>query len=403
MRSDQAPRLDTRSHSVPLQSIYPSKQYIRQSPAPPPPYTAPPSPTPSEEAVFPSHLSSRDPTPTPSRLPNDHDTSRRLPAPPNFSIPLERNTSSPSLPPSSTSSLQSPIQQPSRARPSTAPHILSSSPQPHTSPSFLPLPPDPPIVKSRSGFNPFSALKLKSSRKATAQSAKQAAGKVGKVRDETIAEEEAGNQISGERNEYVAPYTAVQTEARECVRSSIHTLLFRGLTSIEERMSVFSKCARVCKDCDLDFSSILQEPLIEGQIPVYWAILNRPAKSPGVDDDASNALIFTLLNASGQLMKTTSDSVRLACMWTSNNALLQHLFWQFPGLSPQSMSDRMLLGPTGGDVVNVEETRDGSGAFVAHVNIRRFRLRMNSSRLIKTEFITFGRPYYSFVAERHGI
>jgi hypothetical protein len=136
---------------------------------------------------------------------------------------------------------------------------------------------------------------------------------------------------------------------------------------------------------------------------VYWAILNRPAASPEVDNDALNALIITLLNASGSLKKTTNDSVRLACMWTSNNALLQLLFWQFPGISPLSMSDRMLLGPTGGDVVNVDETRDGSGTFVAHVNIRRFRLRMNSSKLIKTEFITFGGPYYSFVTERHGI
>jgi hypothetical protein len=146
----------------------------------------------------------------------------------------------------------------------------------------------------------------------------------------------------------------------------------------------------------LDFSAVLQEPLIEGQIPVYWAILNRPATSSEVDDDASNALIFTLLNASGSIKKTTSDSVRLACMWTSNNALLQHLFWQFPGLTPLSMSDRMLLGPTGGDIVHVEETRDGSGAFIAYVDIRRFRLRMNSSKLIKIEFITFGRPLLFF-------
>jgi hypothetical protein len=258
--------------------------------------------------------------------------------------------------------------------------------------SFLPLPPDIPIVKSRSAFNPLSVLKLsKSSRKATAQSAKQTAGKVSEETIVRIAEEDAAGQFSRERDENVVRHTAAQSQARERVRSSIHSLLFRGLTSDEERISVFSKCARVCKDCGLDFSAVLQEPLIEGQIPVYWAILNRPATSPEVDDDALNALIFTLLNASGSLKKTTNDSVRLACMWTSNNTLLQHLFWQFPGLSPLSMSDRMLLGPTGGDVVNVEETRDGSGAFVAHVNIRRFRLRMNSSKLVKIEFITFER------------
>ena len=406
MRSDQAPRLDTHAHSMPVQSVYSSKKsHIRQSPAPPPPYTAPPSPTASEEALFPPHLSSRDPTPTPPRLPNDRETSRHLPAQPNprIVIPVEMTTSSPSLSELPSSSSQSPIQQSSRASPFISPSPLpSSSPQSDVNPpSFLPLPPDAPTVKSRSIFNPLSVLKLsKSSRKATARSAKPVAGKVS---EETIIEEDAAGQFSRERDENAVRYTEVQTEARERVRSSIHSLLFRGLTSDEERLSVFSKCARVCKDCGLEFSAILQEPLIEGQIPVYWAILNRPPTSPKVDDDALNALIFTLLNASGSLKKTTNDSVRLACMWTSNNALLQHLFWQFPGLSALSMSDRMLLGPTGGDVVNVEETRDGSGAFVAHVNIRRFRLRMNSSKLIKIEFITFGRPYYSFVTERHCI
>ena len=363
MQSDQAPRLDTRAHSMPVQSVYTSKNsHIRQTPAPPPPYTAPPSPGASEEALFPPHLSSRDPAAMPPRLPNADDSSRRLPTPPNprIAIPAERTTSLE----------QSPIsKQPSRASPFTSPSNPSLSPQSDVNPSFPPLPPDPPPAKSRSVFNPLSVLKL--------------------VR---IAEEAAAGRFPRERDENAARYTAAQAEARERVRSSIHTLLFRGLTSDEERISVFSKSARVCKDCDLKFSAVLQEPLIEGQVPVYWAILNRPATSPEVNEDASNALISTLLNASGSIQKTTSDSVHLAYMWTSNNALLQHLFWQFPRLSPLSMSDRMLLGPTGADVVKVEETRDGSGAFVAHVNIRRFRLRMNSSKLIIIEFITFGRP-----------
>jgi hypothetical protein len=400
--SDQAPRLDAHAHGIPVQPVYPSKKlHVRRSPTLPPPYTAPPSP---EEALFPPHLSSRNPTPTPPRLPKDHETSRRLPAPrnPRIAIPVERTTSLSEL---SSSSSQSPIQQLSRDSPFTSPLIPSSLPQSDVKPSsFLPLPPDAPVAKSRSVFNPLSVLKLsKSSRKAAAQSAKQAAGKVSEETIVRIAEEDAAGQFSREGDENAARYTAAQAQARDRIQSSIHSLLFRGLTSDEERISVFSKCARVCKDCGLDFSAVLQEPLIEGQIPVYWAILNRPATSPEVDDDALNALIFTLLNASGSLKKTTNDSVRLACMWTSNNALLQHLFWQFPGLAPLSMSDRMLLGPTGGDVVNVEETRDGSGAFVAHVDIRRFRLRMNSSKLIKIEFITFGRSYYSFVTERHGI
>jgi hypothetical protein len=382
MPSDQAPRLDTRAHSMPVQSSYSFKKlHSRRSPAPaPPPYTGPPSPA-SEEAHLPTHLSSRDPTPTPPQLPTQHEISRRLPTPPNSRIStsvVEQTTPSLSRP-------ESPTQQSSRASSFTPPSSSHVSP-----PSFLPLLPLDAPVKSRSGFNPLSVPKLfKSSRKATAQSAKQAAGRGSEETIVRIAEEDAVGQ---------GPVTA-QAGARERVRSSFHSLLFRGLTSHEERISVFSNCARVCKDCGLDFAAVLQEPLIEGHTLVYWAILNRPATSPELDDDTSNALIVTLLSASGPLKKATNDSVRLACMWMSNNTLLQHLFWQFPGLSPLSMSDRMLLGPTGGDAVDVEETRDGTGAFVAQVNIRRFRLRMNSSKLITIEFITFGKLYNSFFTE----
>jgi hypothetical protein len=390
MRSDQleAPRLDTHAHSMSMQPVYPIKKFhMPLSPAPPPPYTSPPSPNASKDAPFPPHLSSRDPTLTPPQLPNGYETFRRLPTLLNPRIAIPRTTSSYSL--ISSSSSQSLVRQSSRA--SSFPFHVNSS-------TFLPLPPDAPIVKSRSGFNPLSVLK-RPFRKAGAQSAKQAAGSVSEKTIVRLTEEDAAGELSRERDENAFRYTVAQTEARERIQSSIHSLLSRGLTSDEERTSVLSKCARICKDCGLGFPAVLQEPLIEGQIPVYWAILNRPAKLPEVDDDALNALIFTLLNASGSLKKTTNDSVRLACMWTSNNALLQLLFWQFPELSPLSKSDRMLLGTTGRDVVNVEETRDGSGAFVAHINIRRFRLRMNSSKLISVEFITFGRPYYSFVTE----
>jgi hypothetical protein len=286
----------------------------------------------------------------------------------------------------------------------------SPSPQPHVnSPSqSSPISPSAPIVRARSFFNPLSVLKLhKSTRKATAQIANQAAWKVTEDTRVLNAEEEAARQAAEqaarEREEEEARQAAAQAEARELVRFSIQSLLFRGLTSEEERISVLSKCFQACKDCSLNLSAVLQEPLIEGQIPLYWAILNRPATSPEVDDEALNALIFALLNACGSLNETTIDSVRLACMWTSNNTLLQHLFWNFPGLSPLSMSDRMLLGPSGGDVVDVGETRDGTGAFIADVKIRRFRLRMNSSRVIKIEFITFGRPLYSFATPRRRI
>jgi hypothetical protein len=188
------------------------------------------------------------------------------------------------------------------------------------------------------------------------------------------------------------------TEARETVKSCIQSLLLSGQPSEESRISAFSTCVQACKGVGLHLPSVLQEPLIEGQTPVYWAILNRPATTSEVDATTSDATITALLNACGSLKETTISSVRLACMLISNNALLQHLFWNFPELSPLSMKDRMLLGPSGGgDIVEVDETQDGSGAFVAHMKIRRFRLRMNVSAIVKVEFVTFGRPHLSFV------
>ena len=93
------------------------------------------------------------------------------------------------------------------------------------------------------------------------------------------------------------------------------------------------------------------------------------------------AIITALLNACGPLKETTISSVRLACMLISNNTLLQHLFWHFPGLSPLSMKDCMLLSPSGGgDIIEVDETHDGTGAFVAHMKIRRFRLRFTKPK-----------------------
>ena len=200
-----------------------------------------------------------------------------------------------------------------------------------------------------------------------------------------------------ESEEEVNRLAEAQAEARETVKSCIRSLLLSGHPSEEDRISVFSACFKACRDVGLDFPAVLQEPLIEGQPPVYWAILNRPATTSEVDAATSDAIITALLNASGPLKETTTSSVRLACMFLSNNTLLQHLFWSFPGLSPLSMKDRMLLGPSGGgDSVDVDETQDGTGAFIAHMKIRRFRLRMNVSAIVKVEFVTFGTPHLFF-------
>jgi hypothetical protein len=212
-----------------------------------------------------------------------------------------------------------------------------------------------------------------------------------------VVEEEV---VAREREEEVNRLAEEQAEARETVKSCIESLLLDGHPSEENRISVFSTCSQVCRDVGLDLPAVLQEPLIEEQTPVYWAILNRAAASSDVDSTPSDAIITALLNACRPLKETTMSSVRLACMLISSNSLLQHLFWNFPGLSPLSTKDRMLLGPAGGgDIVEVDETHDGSGAFIAHMKIRRFRLRMNVSAVVKVEFVTFGRPHLSLTQD----
>jgi hypothetical protein len=203
-------------------------------------------------------------------------------------------------------------------------------------------------------------------------------------------EEEAAMR---EREEEMRLHAEAQAGARETVKSSFQSLLSHDRPSEEIFRSAFSTCSQACKEVGLDLSDVLQEPIIEGQTPVYWAILNRPATSSKANVKTSDALIIALLNVCGSLDETTAVSVRLACMLISNNALLQHLFWKFPELSPLSTKDRMLLGPSGGgDIVDVQETQDGTGAFTASMKIRRFRMRMNVSTVVKVEFITFGRP-----------
>lgn len=176
-------------------------------------------------------------------------------------------------------------------------------------------------------------------------------------------------------------------KANEEVKSSIRSLLSRGLRD-EECDAVLKDCAQICTSGGLNLSVVLQEPLINGKPPVYWAILGGPTTT----EAALHALVLSLLDHCQPIKETTIASIRLACMLTSNNALLQHLFWHFPALSPLSQIDTMLLSSaTGGDAVDVHETQDGVGTFAARIQIRRFRLRMRVSKLVKLEFVTSDR------------
>jgi hypothetical protein len=181
-----------------------------------------------------------------------------------------------------------------------------------------------------------------------------------------------------------------QDEAKANVKSHIQLFLSSKPPSEEEINVIFFTCAEACKAAGLDFAMVLQEPLIEGEPPVYWAILNRPT-AYGNSRAAYNSLVFALLDACQPLIPSTLAAVRRACISASDNALLQRLFRHIPELSPLSTTDAMLLAPLNeSDVVDVVETRDGTGSFVAHIKILRFRLRMRVSKCAFVEFVASG-------------
>jgi hypothetical protein len=247
-------------------------------------------------------------------------------------------------------------------------------------------------------------LKLsKATRKATSQIEKQGAWSASEEANHetepTKLRIEGGEAATREREEGL--HAEAQAGAKEIVRTSIHSLIARGHSSEEAHWSVFSTCYQACEKVGLHFSAVLQETIIKGKTPIYWAIINRPATSSEANINPSDDLVIALLNVCGLLNETTIVSVRLACMLTSDNALLQHLFWKFPEISPLSKKDRVLLGPSGGgDTVDVEGTQDDG--FTTSMKIRQFRMRMNVSMVVKVEFVTFGRHIYRPLTLRTG-
>ncbi|KAI0264136.1 hypothetical protein BC834DRAFT_271678 [Gloeopeniophorella convolvens] len=253
--------------------------------------------------------------------------------------------------------------------------------------------------RTRPKFRPLAMLKLsKTARQASAQIAEQAAwraaeqarqeAEIAKIRAaELEAARRTAEDLSRREAEEAAQRAAAQAEAKANAQSIIRSLLLRKLPTDEEHSASLSTCAQACNDAGLDFPAVLQEPFIEGHPPVYWAILTRVPASE--DDEAiSDALTMDLLDACQPLAPLTLTAVRLACMTASDNTLLQRFFCRFPALSPLSASDTMLLGPAGGkDEVDVDEMRDGTGTFIAHIKILRFRLRMRVSNSITIEFV----------------
>jgi len=190
-----------------------------------------------------------------------------------------------------------------------------------------------------------------------------------------------------------ARQSLAQDKVKEIVQTRIMALLQGRLSPGEDRMSTIASCARACERGGLDFSTVLQETLIEGHPPIYWAIVNRDAASGshGLDPDS---LVAVILFACRPLSPASLAAIRVACTMASDNVLLQELFRLIPPLSHISSRDALLLSPANEeDRVDVDEKRNGTGSWVALIKIPRFRLRMRVCGSVSVEFIASGRMW----------
>ncbi|KAG1731847.1 uncharacterized protein EDB91DRAFT_709473 [Suillus paluster] len=145
---------------------------------------------------------------------------------------------------------------------------------------------------------------------------------------------------------------------------------------------VLGSCARSCSAKNLSLSTLLQEPVVAGHTPIYWAIVNyRPA------------LLDALLRHASPLTPVTLSEMRKACLVASNQALFQNLRLSV-GLCAsglRSAADGLLLGQRPPDDVRIEEGLDG--AFAATLDIAMWQKRIRAVGSVSVEFMASGRIF----------
>lgn len=276
----------------------------------------------------------------------------------------------------------------SSPRPSS--HASSYHLQPHELPPLLPPPTDPlPVPRSR--FHPLAVLGLsKAARRSNPQLSEASARPESGERRQQLWLERGVRGAQERGTGEIARQSLAQGRIQEVVQTRVTALLQGRLSPGEDRMSTLSSCARACERGGLDFSTVLQETLIEGHPPIYWAIINRDVVSGGLGLEP-DSLLSTILSACRPLSPASLTAIRVACTMASDNALLQELFRLIPPLSHISSRDALLLSPANEeDRVDIDEKRNGTGSWVALMKIPRFRLRMRVCGSVSVEFIASG-------------
>lgn len=193
-------------------------------------------------------------------------------------------------------------------------------------------------------------------------------------------------------------------QVRAATQEFLRDLLSQARPSEHEWLSLLSNCTDTCNAQGLSFSALLQEPFVEGRLPVYWAILKRPpAAAPVAKTDHAgpvtksdpDALVLAILDASLPINAASVADARLACVTVSDNALFVRLGQRYEAFSPRCGTDRVLLGGSDAvDSVSVEEARgvgsNVSAAFTVRFSLTQFQLRMRVSKQARIEFIARG-------------
>ncbi len=201
--------------------------------------------------------------------------------------------------------------------------------------------------------------------------------------------------------------TKTAKQVRSATQDFLRDLLLQARPSEHDWLSLLSNCAETCDAQGLNFSALLQEPFVEGHLPVYWAILKRPpatAPAPAVKTDRTltpaisndpDVLVLAILDASFPINAASVADARLACVTVSDNALFVRLAQRYEAFSPCTGTDRVLLGGSDTvDAVSVEEARGTaaniSAAFTVRFSIIQFKLRMRVSKQARVDFIARG-------------
>ncbi|OAX32422.1 hypothetical protein K503DRAFT_776665 [Rhizopogon vinicolor AM-OR11-026] len=186
-------------------------------------------------------------------------------------------------------------------------------------------------------------------------------------------------------------------QVRQSVLATIHDLIvspsassepinpnskIQQLPALTDAHKILASCAESCSTTNLSLSALLQEAVIAGHGPIYWAIVNyRPS------------LLDALLKHAMPLTPATLSEMKNACLVASDQVLFHSLRLRI-GLCAnglRSTADKLLLYLHPPDDVYVEQGRNG--AFTATLDIVMWQKRIRAVGSVSVEFIASGRIF----------